>query len=116
MIRDLLFRFVVGGALVASFALLGDLFSPKSFAGLFAAAPSVALATLALTVGKEGPLYAGLEARSMAWGAVAFFGYAVALSVFLHRRRARPLRAALAWLPLWFVLAAGGLAVVLRPA
>jgi hypothetical protein len=112
MIRELALRFVVGGALVASFALLGDLFSPKSFAGLFAGAPSVALATLALTIGKQGSLYAGIEARSMVWGAVAFFGYAASLSLFLHRRKARPLLAALGWLPLWFVLAAGGLAVL----
>ena len=116
MIRDLLFRFLAGGALVASFAVLGDLFSPKSFAGLFAGAPSVALATLALTIRKEGSLYAGVEARSMAWGAAAFFVYAAALSIFLHRRKARPMLAALAWLPVWFVLAAGSLAVVLRPA
>jgi uncharacterized membrane protein (GlpM family) len=116
VIGELLFRFVVGGALVAAFAMLGDLFSPKSFAGLFAGAPSVALATLALTVGTEGSRYARLEARSMVWGAVAFFAYAAALSVFLHRRKVRPMVAALAWLPLWFVLAAGGLALVLRAA
>jgi len=116
MIRDLLFRFLAGGALVASFAVLGDLFSPKSFAGLFAGAPSVALASLALTVGKDGSVYAGVEARSMVWGAAAFFVYAAALSIFLHRRKARPMLAALAWLPVWFVLAAGSLAVVLRPA
>jgi uncharacterized membrane protein (GlpM family) len=116
MIRDVVFRFVVGGALVASFALLGELFSPKTFAGLFAGAPSVALASLALTVGEEGSLYARVEARSMVWGAAAFFVYAASLSVYLHRRKARPMLSALAWLPLWFVLAAGGLAIVLRPA
>jgi hypothetical protein len=40
-------RFLIGGFVVSAFALLGDLLRPKSFAGLFGAAPSVALATLA---------------------------------------------------------------------
>ncbi len=43
-----LFRFLVGGAIVSVFACLGDVLKPKSFAGLFGAAPSVALATLGL--------------------------------------------------------------------
>jgi hypothetical protein len=38
-------RFLVGGIVVSAFATLGDILSPKSFAGLFGAAPSVALAT-----------------------------------------------------------------------
>ena len=36
---ELLLRFVIGGTLVCLFAFLGDLFKPKSFAGLFGAAP-----------------------------------------------------------------------------
>ena len=50
---EILLRFLIGGAVVSAFALLGDLFKPKSFAGLFGAAPSVALATLGLTVAKR---------------------------------------------------------------
>jgi hypothetical protein len=38
-------RFLVGGILVSAFAMLGDILRPKSFAGLFGAAPSVALST-----------------------------------------------------------------------
>ena len=41
-------RFLVGGAAVSAFAMLGDILRPKSFAGLFGAAPLVALATLTL--------------------------------------------------------------------
>jgi len=44
---QLAFRFIVGGLLVSFFAVIGDGLKPKSFAGLFGAAPSVALATLA---------------------------------------------------------------------
>ena len=47
---QLVFRFVVGGAIVTLFAALGDVLKPKSFVGLFGAAPSVAMATLGLTI------------------------------------------------------------------
>ena len=35
-------RFLVGGFAVSAFAAIGDALRPKSFAGLFAAAPSIA--------------------------------------------------------------------------
>jgi hypothetical protein len=60
-VRDTLVRIVVGGMVVSVFALLGDLLKPKSFAGLFGAAPSVALATLVLTVRQHGITYASIE-------------------------------------------------------
>ena len=47
------------------FAILGDPLKPKSFAGLFDAAPSVALATLGLTivtVGQSSGVSSSLEA------------------------------------------------------
>jgi hypothetical protein len=68
-------RFLVGGAVVSVFALLGDLLKPKSFAGLFGAAPSVALATLSLSVVTDGASCAATEARSMMAGAVSFSEY-----------------------------------------
>jgi hypothetical protein len=71
--KELFIRFVVGGTVVACFAVLGDLLKPKSLAGLLGAAPSVALATLSLTVLKDGKAYAQTEARSMIVGAIAFF-------------------------------------------
>ncbi len=54
LMKDILTRFLIGGAVVSTFATMGDLLKPKSFAGLFGAAPAVALATLTLTVGAEG--------------------------------------------------------------
>jgi hypothetical protein len=33
--NEILLRFAIGGAVVSAFAVLGDLFKPKSFAGLF---------------------------------------------------------------------------------
>jgi hypothetical protein len=73
---QIVIRFFVGGIVVSSFAIIGDILRPKSFAGLFGAAPSVALATLALTVAGDGRLYAATEGRSMIAGAIAFFAYA----------------------------------------
>jgi hypothetical protein len=72
----LIVRLVVGGLLVSAFAALGDSLKPKSLAGLFGAAPSVALATLSLTVHSLGVSFASVEARSMISGALAFFVYA----------------------------------------
>ena len=70
-ILEYVIRFLVGGVVVSAFALLGDILRPKSFAGLFGAAPSVALATLSLTLFKEGGQYAAMEGRSMIIGSVA---------------------------------------------
>jgi hypothetical protein len=76
MLKEMLFRFAVGGLVVSVFSALGDVLKPKSFAGLFGAAPSVALATLGLTIATDGAVYAALEARSMIGGAIAMFAYA----------------------------------------
>jgi hypothetical protein len=46
----LIYRFIVGGAVVSFFALLGDVLKLKSFPGLFGAEPWFALATLSLTI------------------------------------------------------------------
>ena len=62
---QLVIRFLMGGIIVSLFAALGDVLKPKSFAGLFGAAPSVALATLTLTIFADGRVYAATEARSM---------------------------------------------------
>jgi hypothetical protein len=69
-------RFVIGGVFVSVFAILGDILRPKSFAGLFGAAPSVAIATLLLTIHQQGASYAAVEAHSMIGGAIAFCAYA----------------------------------------
>ena len=74
--QETLLRAMLGGIVVSSFALLGDVVKPKSFAGLFGAAPSVALATLALAGHKHGPADGSIEGWSMVLGAIAFFLYA----------------------------------------
>ena len=81
----LLLRFFIGGFIVSAFAMLGDIFKPKSFAGLFGAAPSIALATLFLSVAEKGKYYVALEARSMLVGALALIIYACLVTrLLLH--------------------------------
>jgi hypothetical protein len=115
-VGELALRFVVGGAVVSVFALLGDLFRPKSFAGVFAAAPSVALTTLGLAAAKSGLPHAALEARSMLAGAAAFFVYATVVCRRLARPAGRPWAVAARWLWLWFAVAAAAWAAFLRAA
>jgi len=107
-------RFLVGGALVSAFALLGDLFKPKTFAGIFAAAPSVALATMSLTIGRDGVANTALAARSMVVGALAFFLYANAVALVQRRTGARPRTAAWQCGVVWAVGAVAGWVVWLR--
>ena len=104
---QILVRFLVGGAIVSLFALVGDLLRPKGFAGLFAAAPSVALATLTLAAVSRGHGYAALEARSMIVGEVAFVVYAVGCVYFLALRRARSAPTAVLMLAVWGFAVAG---------
>ena len=105
--KVILIRFLIGGIAVSVFAVLGDLFKPKSFAGLFGAAPSVALATLGLTVASDGKYYASTEARSMIAGAVAFFVYASCVSWILMRGRFTALSVTISALPIWTAVAFG---------
>ncbi len=99
--KDILLRFLIGGTVITAFALLSDMLRPKSFAGLFGAAPSVALATLGLTIAHEGKIYAATEARSMVLGAAAFCIYAYLVSQVLARLKIGTAAVTLALLPLW---------------
>lgn len=103
--QELLFRFLIGGAVVSAFSALGGLFKPKSFAGLFGAAPSVALATLGLALAANGRFYAATEARSMTGGAVAFLVYASCACWVMMRLEWRAMVATTILIPLWLATA-----------
>ena len=98
-------RFVVGGLFVSAFAVIGSMLKPKSFAGLFGAAPSVALATLALTISKNGKAYAAIGARSMVAGAAALLIYCIVVLLLLKRTRMRTLAATSSALVVWLGVA-----------
>lgn len=105
--KEILVRFLIGGIAVSFFSVLGDIFKPKSFAGLFGAAPSVALATLGLTILKDGRQFASTEAGSMIAGSIAFFAYSSVVSWVLMHRPVSAVRASMLWLLLWGAVAFG---------
>jgi Protein of unknown function (DUF3147) len=107
-------RFLLGGLIVSVFAVVGDVLRPKGFAGLFGAAPSVALATLGLTLFTEGKEYAALEARSMIIGAGAFLVYAIACVYFIAKQHRRAAPTTIAMLVVWFVCAFACWSVLLK--
>jgi hypothetical protein len=113
-LSEILVRFLVGGLVVSAFSTVGGLFKPISFAGLFGAAPSVALATLTLAITREGMPYAARESRSMIAGAAGLCIYSILVSQLLSRFRLSALAATLAAVPLWFLLALGLWGVFLK--
>jgi uncharacterized membrane protein (GlpM family) len=79
---------LLGGSLVLVFALLAQSLDPKRFAGLFSAAPAVALAGLAVTLLDKGGHDAHQSSAGMIAGAAGMAVYAAAVIPLLHRTRA----------------------------
>ena len=113
MNSELLMRFLLGGLLVSAFSVMGDLFRPKSLAGIFGAAPSVALATLGLTLVSEGADYASIELRSMVVGTVALGCYGLVVGRVLLRGAHPTLAVTAGGLLVWFGVAGALWAVFL---
>jgi hypothetical protein len=100
-------RFLAGGIVVSAFAALGDTLRPKSFAGLFGAAPSIALATLLITLSHKGAPFVAVEGRSMIVGAIALAAYSRVVCVLLKKFLLSSWTATMAALVVWFVAALG---------
>ncbi|HEX7265520.1 MAG TPA: DUF3147 family protein [Candidatus Dormibacteraeota bacterium] len=100
---------VAGGAFVALFALLSDALKPKTFSGLFSAAPSIAMASLLVTALATGHLKAAAAAIGMIAGAIGMVAYCIAASYAVERFGAVA-GSALAWVA-W--LACAGIAYLL---
>jgi hypothetical protein len=100
-------RFLVGGVVVSAFAMLGDVLRPKSFAGLFGAAPSVALATLGIAIYRHGAAYASTQSLSMMAGAVALAVYSIVVCHLLIRTRIRAFPATMLAVAAWLAVAFG---------
>jgi uncharacterized membrane protein (GlpM family) len=79
---------LAGGTLVVAFALLSAGLSPKRFAGLFSAAPAVAIAGLAIVLLDKMPHDAHQNAVGMIAGSAGMIAYAAAVVPLLRRRRA----------------------------
>jgi uncharacterized membrane protein (GlpM family) len=95
---------LAGGTLVVVFALLSQGLQPKRFAGLFSAAPAVALAGLTVTLLDKGAHDAHQSAAGMIAGGVGMALYAAAVIPLL--RRARPALGSMAAIGIWTVTAA----------
>jgi hypothetical protein len=76
VIGELVLRFGIGGLVVSVFSIVGEVWQPKTFSGLFGAAPSVALVSMALASAKEGRGFVAESATMMVAGAIALVFYA----------------------------------------
>jgi hypothetical protein len=114
LVVELLVRFLAGGLVVSAFALIGDVLRPKTFAGIFGAAPSVALATLGLTFISKGPTVASIDGRSMMAGAAALAVYGIFTSRILLRNQHNVSAVAAASTGTWLLVAFGLWGVFLR--
>lgn len=74
--------------MVTAFAVVGHLLRPKWFAGLFGAAPSVAVASLAVTVVDRGHHDAALAAYAMLFGVAGFVAFSACVRTLLTRANA----------------------------
>lgn len=107
----LLVRGLIAGLFVTLFSLVSEMAGPKSFSGMFGAAPSIALASLLVTVADRGVRPGQMQSFSMIFGAVAMVAYCLSAVVGIDRWGAR--RGSLAAFASWFAVAAAGYGAVL---
>lgn len=100
---------LLGGVLVVLFALLSEMVAPKNFAGIFSAAPSVALAGLGVTLIATSGHDVALAGEGMILGALALLCYCLVAIPALRRLGALP--GAGAALVVWLVLALPGVVI-----
>ncbi|HEY1421162.1 MAG TPA: DUF3147 family protein [Candidatus Dormibacteraeota bacterium] len=89
-------RVVAGGFMVVAFSMAGDILKPRMFAGLFAAAPSVATASLLVSGLASGAGKDHVYATGMIAGAAGLIAYSVA-AAFLVERLGAAAGSILAW-------------------
>src|SRR3954471_9331452 len=102
VVGQLLYRFLVGGICVSIFSVVGEMFGPKRFSGIFGAAPSVAIATLGLAFRQHGGPTVATEGTWMIVGGVAMLLYSAASALLVKRHHVPAwVAASAAWLA-WF--------------
>jgi len=94
---------IAGGCLVVAFSMLSDVLKPKAFAGLFSAAPSIALASLGLTAGLMSAQKASISATAMTAGAVGMIAFCT-VAALLEKKTGAIIGSGLAWLS-WLLVA-----------
>jgi hypothetical protein len=103
---------LAGGVLVVCFAILAETIKPKDFAGLFSAAPSIALASLVVSDIAVGSKDAALAASGMVAGGLGMVIFCALAVVTVRRHRA--IRGSLLAAPVWFFSSAIVMVVVFR--
>lgn len=88
-VAALAFKAVNGAVFVVLFALIAEMLSPKRFAGLLSAAPSVALANLTVIVVAKGHPEAAADTRGMLVGSGALVFACLVGAPFVRRWGAR---------------------------
>lgn len=105
-------RAVMGGAAVCLFAVVGEMVQPKKFAGIFAAAPAVAVASLAISIATKGAAAGHANALGMVAGAVGMIAYCL-VGIFVLRRL-HALAGSIVVMPVWAAVAGGSLLLLTR--
>lgn len=103
---------LAAGAIVVAFAVAGEVLRPRGLAGVSSGAPSVALASLTITVLATGTASARDQALGMLVGAFALVVWCLSGVEAVKRFGARA-GSAIATTA-WLVVALGGWAAVLR--
>ncbi|MEV4381124.1 DUF3147 family protein [Streptosporangium sp. NPDC049644] len=99
-------RGLSGGLLVMAFALIGEMVSPKRFAGVFAAGPAVALAGMTVTLLFMGGRQVADSALGMIVGSVALVAYCASAVPLVRRLGA--LAGSAAAIAVWAAVATAG--------
>jgi hypothetical protein len=88
-VGELAVRGLAGGVLVVLFSLVGEVVDPKAFAGLFSSAPSVAVASLAITLLAEGARTGRHDCAGMIVGGVGMAACCASAAASVSRVGAR---------------------------
>jgi hypothetical protein len=99
-----------GGIFVVGFALVGKLLRPKRFSGLFSAAPSVAVGSIASMLFFEGHSRAVADARGMVVGGLVFAAACLIGARLIRRYGA--LRGSVALCATWLLIAGAAWAAI----
>jgi uncharacterized membrane protein (GlpM family) len=110
-VAEVTLKALAGGLLVLAFAALSKGLKPERFAGVFSAAPSVALGSLAVTLVVTGVKDLAAIGAGMAVGAAAFVTYCLATPLLVRRFGAW--KGSAGALLVWAAVAAVGYATVL---
>jgi hypothetical protein len=103
---------LVGGTVVVGFAAISEVVRPRGLAGIFAAAPSVAVGSLAVTVLASGSSSAASQLTGMVAGAAALTVYCLVGMESVKRFGA--IKGAVTAIVPWFAVAIALWFVVLR--